>query len=281
MAIRELLVVVSLACVSSHIVNDGWIAFRRFDQPSGHVHYAVTDGHWSLDALVTSEGFLKSCDVTSDPDSVLEASDLIWRKAGKDTARKLFESCKRFANVKRGADKDNGSQMKVTTTLPFAPEETGDPAGAKGSFAIFPGTKWCGLDNKASSYDDLGEHRATDSCCRTHDHCPYFIDHFETKYHYRNPYPWTLSYCDCDMGLYNCLQKVNTTAANEVGEMFFGLLNVKCFDFENGSYCSDEHLAGLWCEKEAYGEKAVTRDFPHKWGDGTTGSNTAKAGLVG
>ncbi|OWF48093.1 uncharacterized protein LOC110453547 [Mizuhopecten yessoensis] len=280
MAVRELLVVVFLACVSGHAIRKGWIAFRLFDHPSGFVRYTVTDGHWSLDAYVSPEGILRSCDVTSDPASVLNADDVNWRDIGEDTVRKMIESCKRTGNTKRQAEEENGSQVKATTALPFAPEETGDPAGSKGSFAIFPGTKWCGLSNIATSYDDLGEHRATDSCCRTHDHCPYFIDHFETKYNYRNPYPWTMSYCDCDQGLYDCLKGVNTTAANEVGKMFFGLLSVKCFDFEDGTYCSDEHLAGLWCEKEGYGEKAVPKDFPHQWGDKTTGS-VAKAGLVG
>lgn len=38
----------------------------------------------------------------------------------------------------------------------FSPVKTGDPAGHIFDPAIFPGTKWCGLNNVAASYDDLG-----------------------------------------------------------------------------------------------------------------------------
>ncbi|XP_060084805.1 uncharacterized protein LOC132564142 [Ylistrum balloti] len=278
MALREYLVVVSLVCVSS--LHHGWIAFRHFNQSPNYTLYAVTNGHWSLDALVSPEGILKYCDVTSDPVSILDADDVKWRDVDEDTARKLVKSCEGMRHDKRQLE-ETASQVKATTTeVPFVPEETGDPAGAHGSFAIFPGTKWCGLDNKATSYDDLGEHRATDSCCRTHDHCPYFIDHFETKYHYRNPYPWTMSYCNCDTGLYNCLKAVKSTAADEVGDMFFGLLDVKCFNFEDGDYCSDERLAGLWCEKHVHGMMAVPTDFPYKWANNSA-QTIIKSGLVG
>ncbi|XP_062574552.1 group 3 secretory phospholipase A2-like [Saccostrea cucullata] len=166
----------------------------------------------------------------------------------------------KFSGSKR-AD-DNGSEM------PFKPEKTGQAAGSGATgIGIFPGTKWCGLGNKAKSYTDLGKFNATDACCRTHDHCPYFIDHFEEKYNYRNPYPWTLSHCDCDTKLYNCLKSVNTTAADEVGKLFFGLLNVNCFTFHKGQYCQQEHWSHLFCEKYTTGERAVTQTFPHKWSD--------------
>ena len=39
-----------------------------------------------------------------------------------------------------------------------------------------------------------------------HNHCPYYIDRFETKFHYYNYHPWTVSHCDCDQQLYQCLK---------------------------------------------------------------------------
>ncbi|KYN34683.1 LIM domain kinase 1 [Trachymyrmex septentrionalis] len=42
---------------------------------------------------------------------------------------------------------------------------------APGGGLIYPGTKWCGPGNVASSYNDLGQHSVEDACCREHDHC--------------------------------------------------------------------------------------------------------------
>ena len=63
---------------------------------------------------------------------------------------------------------------------------------------IYPGTNWCGVGNRASGYEDLGEHAATDRCCREHDKCPNYIGAFTTKYNYWNLRPYTLSHCTCE-----------------------------------------------------------------------------------
>ena len=64
---------------------------------------------------------------------------------------------------------------------------------------IYPGTNWCGAGDRASGgYEDLGEHAATDSCCREHDHCPYYISGFKTKYNFWNYRFHTLSHCTCE-----------------------------------------------------------------------------------
>ncbi|KAL5012986.1 hypothetical protein ScPMuIL_011537 [Solemya velum] len=157
-------------------------------------------------------------------------------------------------------------QAVVSTKTPFVPDfHTGVPAGPGSHFAIFPGTKWCGADNIASSYEDLGVHNETDACCRTHDHCPYYIDRWQNRYHLSNPYPWTVSHCNCDTGLYNCLKNVSSDAASEVGKLFFGLLDVHCFKFEYGQYCAKHSLGGLVCEQKATGLKGVSTKFPHTW----------------
>jgi secretory phospholipase A2 len=50
----------------------------------------------------------------------------------------------------------------------------------------FPGTKWCGPGNTASSYDDLGSDRETDICCRTHDFCPISVDPGQEQCGFKN-----------------------------------------------------------------------------------------------
>ncbi|KAL9925335.1 phospholipase A2-like isoform 2-T2 [Glossina fuscipes fuscipes] len=49
------------------------------------------------------------------------------------------------------------------------------PAQPPSSSTIVPGTKWCGPGNTAANYDDLGNLREVDMCCRDHDHCESII----------------------------------------------------------------------------------------------------------
>lgn len=48
--------------------------------------------------------------------------------------------------------------------------------GSFKSMLIYPGTRWCGMGNRANHYNDLGFlHSREDACCREHDMCPVFI----------------------------------------------------------------------------------------------------------
>nr|XP_046171601.1 flocculation protein FLO11-like isoform X2 [Oncorhynchus gorbuscha] len=109
----------------------------------------------------------------------------------------------------------------------------------------YPGTLWCGAGNMADNYDHLGEFTATDSCCRVHDFCPYVIHAFSSKYGYTN-FKWhPLSHCDCDNALKECLRKVNDTSSRVVGQAFFNVIEVPCFQFIYEEQCVERHWYGV------------------------------------
>ncbi|KAK3889487.1 hypothetical protein Pcinc_006533 [Petrolisthes cinctipes] len=65
-------------------------------------------------------------------------------------------------------------------------------------FFILPGTKWCGNEDLARSFQDLDGHVRADSCCRKHDNCPVNIGGMNRKYGIFNPHTTTVSHCICD-----------------------------------------------------------------------------------
>lgn len=91
----------------------------------------------------------------------------------------------------------------------------------------YPGTKWCGPGNTAADYDDLGEHSAVDTCCRTHDHCDNLAAG-ETRNNLTNTDYFTRLHCDCDREFNECLHKVNSTDSNRIGQLYFTLRS-KCY----------------------------------------------------
>ncbi|KAJ9598337.1 hypothetical protein L9F63_011015, partial [Diploptera punctata] len=99
---------------------------------------------------------------------------------------------------------------------------------AQGGF-IYPGTKWCGPGNVAVDYNDLGEYREEDRCCREHDYCPDQLAPGQCLYGICNNSPFTRSHCDCDTRFRRCLQSLNTDAANTLGAVFFNVAQVTCF----------------------------------------------------
>lgn len=93
------------------------------------------------------------------------------------------------------------------------------------------GTKWCGPGNTAQNYDDLGDYKDVDKCCRMHDHCDN-IPAGESKNELTNSDYFTRLHCDCDKEFYQCLHTVNTSTANRVGKLYFMLRN-KCYQPEH------------------------------------------------
>ncbi|CAM1313228.1 Uncharacterised protein g6198 [Pycnogonum litorale] len=93
---------------------------------------------------------------------------------------------------------------------------------------ILPGTKWCGHNNVAKHYADLGVNLEVDKCCRAHDYCPLKVQPFDRRYGVLNLGFYTKSHCMCDNMFYHCLKKTNSDVASIVGNIFFNLLKVKC-----------------------------------------------------
>lgn len=65
-------------------------------------------------------------------------------------------------------------------------------------FLMFPGTKWCGRGQTATHYDDIGEDKEADVCCRDHDCCPDLIPSFSSRYNVFNYRFHAILHCECD-----------------------------------------------------------------------------------
>ncbi|XP_067932792.1 uncharacterized protein [Watersipora subatra] len=118
----------------------------------------------------------------------------------------------------------------------------------------YPGTNWCGLGNSSQGIDDLGEYEYTDSCCRTHDHCPYVIPALSTEYYYFNHRFVTVSHCDCDTQFKSCLSEASTDygegLANFIGSIYFNVMGIDCFTFKEEQLCTEESFWGRCLKKE-------------------------------
>ncbi|XP_077468283.1 uncharacterized protein proca1 [Stigmatopora argus] len=130
----------------------------------------------------------------------------------------------------------------------------------------YPGTLWCGAGNMADNYDQLGRFEKTDSCCRTHDHCPHVIHAFSTKYGYTNFKLHSICHCDCDEALKNCLRRVNNTSSRMVGQVFFNVIGAPCFDLLYEEQCTDRHWYGVCKQYEKVPIAVVKEAVPYDYG---------------
>ncbi|KAM9811288.1 translation initiation factor IF-2 [Syngnathus typhle] len=166
---------------------------------------------------------------------------------------------------------------------PFTPRMDDEPKRrgsevtrrAKRGFT-YPGTLWCGAGNMADRYDQLGEFEETDSCCRTHDHCPHVIHAFSSKYGYTN-FKWhSICHCDCDQALKACLHRVNDTSSRVMGQAFFNVIAAPCFQLLYEERCAERHWYGPCKRYEKLPVAVVEEAVPYEYGAADIGSPERK-----
>ncbi|XP_022651735.1 uncharacterized protein LOC111246430 [Varroa destructor] len=123
---------------------------------------------------------------------------------------------------------------------------------------IFPGTKWCGIGNKARSYDDLGGADDTDRCCREHDRAPGGIKVGQTLHNITNNLSYTIKPCEADEKFRQCLRGVDSRISKLVGLMFFNVLRSKCYALEKPKACEKQSFA-------ACSRYRLLQNFPLTW----------------
>lgn len=128
---------------------------------------------------------------------------------------------------------------------------------------IYPGTKWCGTGSTSLNYDDLGEAREEDKCCRTHDFCEFMIEGMTTRWDYFNPRVTTISHCDCDDKFLTCLHNLNTQVADMIGEIFFNIVKTECFIFKRVRKCTKKKWWGSCAKYEMGVEVEVKEPFAY------------------
>ncbi|XP_061828569.1 uncharacterized protein proca1 isoform X1 [Nerophis lumbriciformis] len=130
----------------------------------------------------------------------------------------------------------------------------------------YPGTLWCGAGNMADHYEQLGRFKETDSCCRTHDHCAHVIHAFSSKYGYTNFKWYSISHCDCDEALRGCLRQVNDTSSRVMGQAFFNVIGVPCFELVYEEQCAEHHWYGLCKRYEKFPIAVLKEAVPYDYG---------------
>ncbi|XP_023673850.1 uncharacterized protein proca1 [Paramormyrops kingsleyae] len=251
----------------------------RSTRLAGNYLHQVSDGAEEVRTLRNLAGDLADCSVTR---SQMEVKSFmhVCRLGLKDQRHKLVDSHKSLLNVaeakshcqaflrkpKRGRGTGSSSTGPGEEDKSNVGVETGGAQRRIKRGFTYPGTLWCGAGNIAENYDQLGEFTATDSCCRVHDHCPYVVQAFSTNFGYTN-FKWhSISHCECDNALKECLRKVNDTSSRVVGQAFFNVIEVPCFEFVLEDQCVERHWYGL-CKRYDKVPIAVLREsIPYDFG---------------
>ncbi|KAG5837250.1 hypothetical protein ANANG_G00237310 [Anguilla anguilla] len=247
--------------------------------------HQVSDGVEEVRLVYDPVGNLVDCSETGNHIQV-KSFMYVCRVGFKEQRVKPGYSVKNLADMTEAkstcqAFRERSQQTRKTTKAqiaqgPLTLDKQGDENHAsEGSSEVlhrskrgftYPGTLWCGAGNIADNYDHLGEFAETDSCCRVHDHCPYVIHPFSSKFGYTN-FKWhSICHCDCDNELKACLRKVNDTSSRVVGQAFFNVIEVPCFEFTYEEQCVERHWYGM-CKRYDKAPVAVVKEsIPYDFG---------------
>lgn len=100
------------------------------------------------------------------------------------------------------------------------------------SLFIADDTLWCGNGNIAKDCETLGFHKDADSCCRTHDYCPYTFSIIADSYNgFIMEGVLPLSHCECDLEFYECLHAKPYKRGSNYVWTSYKELNMKCFAY--------------------------------------------------
>ncbi|EDV92340.1 acidic phospholipase A2 PA4 [Drosophila grimshawi] len=125
---------------------------------------------------------------------------------------------------------------------------------------IAPNTRWCGRGNTANgTYNALGGASMADKCCRTHDHCKFYIAAMSNQYELFNYRPYTLSHCSCDRRFRTCLKMARDEDAITIGKLFFNVVQTQCFVLKTESICQQRGESNN-CLKTIERRKAYLRE---------------------
>lgn len=173
---------------------------------------------WDLDKGISSR---------RPPDEILRLAV----KTDFKTIREAINQCRRLSESSLTYSSESG----MRDGLEISTEDIFSILAIKRG--LLPGTKWCGLGDRASGYNDLGSKQQIDICCRAHDHCPIRLKPFRGDYGIYNMAFYTKSHCDCDADFYKCLREVRSKSADVLGNLYFNVMRLQCIRPERSKIC--------------------------------------------
>ncbi|XP_074535901.1 uncharacterized protein proca1 [Halichoeres trimaculatus] len=232
--------------------------------------YQVSDGAEAVRSFVSPAGKLVNCSIIVNQAEVKSFMHDCRMGLGEQMTLQRVET--RYARLEEAKLMCKEFKERSERSSRMGKDESDDSAlqdkilkRSKRGFT-YPGTLWCGAGNMADNYDQLGEFAETDSCCRVHDHCPHVIHAFSSNYGYTN-FKWhSICHCDCDNALKACLRKVNDTSSRVVGQAFFNVIGVPCFEFAFEEQCAERHWYGMCKRYQKFPIAVLKEAVPYDFG---------------